>query len=101
MREHIVSGGGYEQTENAKVEAGLNLRFAESGTKREKFNREYNIRKIINHDSIRKLERAFIKRSLKLKRVGHFYLERVKCNLRESFLYTTLYPLNSITYTQN
>ena len=38
MREHIVSWGGYNrQTDrvNAKVEASLNLRFAESGTKRE------------------------------------------------------------------
>ena len=37
MREHKVSWGGYNndrQTENAKVEARLNLRFAESGTKR-------------------------------------------------------------------
>ena len=37
MREHKVSWGGYEQTtENAKSEASLNLRFAESGTKKEK-----------------------------------------------------------------
>ena len=36
MREHKVSWGGYDddkRTENAKVEASLNLRFAESGTK--------------------------------------------------------------------
>ena len=39
MREHIVSWGGTDNrqqttTENAKVEASLNLRFAESGTKK-------------------------------------------------------------------
>ena len=36
MREHIVSWGGVQtdkQTENAKVEASLNLRLAESGAK--------------------------------------------------------------------
>ncbi len=36
MREHVVLWGGYRQqttTENAIFEAGLNLRFAESGTK--------------------------------------------------------------------
>ena len=57
--------------------------------KKEKYVKECKIRKDINHDSIRKLERAFIKRSLKLKRIGHFYLEKVTCNLRESTLYTT------------
>ena len=39
MREHIVSWGGYDNANdndrvNAKVEASLNLRFAESGTKK-------------------------------------------------------------------
>ena len=35
MREHIISWGGTDkrQTENAKVEASLNLRLAESGAK--------------------------------------------------------------------
>ena len=37
MREHIVSWGGTDRqtTENAKVEASLNLRLAESGAKKE------------------------------------------------------------------
>ena len=39
MREHIISwlvtDNRQQQTENAKVEASLNLRFAESGTKNE------------------------------------------------------------------
>ena len=42
MREHIISwGGGYRhthtQTENAMFEAGLNLRLAESGAKKNVF----------------------------------------------------------------
>ena len=43
MREHVVSWGGVQTTDNrvnAKVEASLNLRFAESGTKKK--SDEYN-----------------------------------------------------------
>ena len=47
------------------------------------FNRESKIRKEIKHERIRKLKSAFTERTVKLTKIGHFYLERVTCNLHE------------------